>query len=460
MKLTLTQIAEWIGADGGFDASAEATGYSIDSRTIRPGELFFAVRGENTDGHNFAEAALTNGAVAAVVSADWNASPSLHPKKLLRVPEKTADPVLAAMQRLAHEVRHRWGGRIIGVTGSAGKTTTKECVATVLASRFRVLKSEGNLNNHFGVPLQLLRLEREHELAVLEMGMNHAGEIRALAAIAEPDWGVVSNVAPVHLEFFADGIDGIARAKYELIESLPASGLAVLNADDSRVAAFARGRGEHAILYGTSPQAEMRAVELEELGLAGTRFTAQARGGQSTLHLRLPGRHNVLNALAAIACGLASGIDLRSCCAALETMRPSPKRGQSVEWRGATLIDDTYNSNPRALDSMVAALHGTPATRRIVIAGEMLELGPEGPALHRGCGEAMAGIDAVIGVRGLAQHLVEGARSRGVSAIFVETPEAAADWLCAELRPGDVVLLKASRGVRLERALERLREHA
>ncbi len=253
MTLTLGQIADWIHAEGIFDSAKEAVGYSIDSRTVGAGELFFAVKGERVDGHDYVDAAIANGAVAAVVSQRWLAPAEFDECRVLRVPDECDDCVLDAMQKLANRVRREWGGRVIGVTGSAGKTTTKECVAQVLSAQFRVLKSEGNFNNHFGLPLQLLRLEREHQVAVIEMGMNHAGEIRALAKIAEPDWAVVSNVAAVHLEFFADGIDGIARAKYELVEALPADGVAFLNGDDERVATFGRGMGDRAVLYGTRP---------------------------------------------------------------------------------------------------------------------------------------------------------------------------------------------------------------
>ena len=378
--------------------------------------------------------------------------------KLLRVPDSPDDCVLASMQRLAHRVRHVWGGRVIGVTGSAGKTTTKECVAAVLAKKFEVLKSTGNLNNHFGVPLQLLRLEPQHEIAVLEMGMNHAGEITALAKIAEPNWGIVSNVAPVHLEFFPDGIAGIARAKFELVAALPPDGYAILNGDDERVAAFARGMGERALLYGANSRAYVRAEEIREEGLDGTRFILAVENLRRDVHLHLVGRHNVLNALAAISAGLLSDIDIDTCVEAIEEMRPTEKRGRVLEFRGARLIDDTYNSNPRALESMVEALRQTPATRRFVIAGEMLELGVEGAALHRAAGEQMAGLDGVVGVRGLASEIVEGARAKGVTAQFVESPGEASVWLEQNLRKGDVVLLKGSRGVRLERALEALEE--
>jgi len=461
MRLTLGQIADSIHAEGDFADDAEALGYSIDSRSIGAGELFFAVKGERLDGHDYVEAALANGAIAAVVSQRWLAPATVDAARLLRVPDHDGCGVLDTLQQLARAVRQSWGKRVIGITGSAGKTTTKEAVAQVLSARFRVLKSQGNLNNAFGLPLQLLRLEPEHDVAVIEMGMNHAGEIAALAQIAEPDWAVVSNVAPVHLEHFADGIEGIARAKYELVEALPPDGIAVLNCDDERVARFGSGMGEHAIFYGTGECAQVRAVSIAEIGAEGVVFTVTARGERASVQLHLLGRHNVHNALAAIAVGLQNGIPLAECAAALSQLRAGDKRGEIIAWRGTTLINDCYNSNPRALDAMVDALLAMPAGaegRHIVVAGEMLELGPEGEALHRACGERMAerGVDLVLGVRGLAGTLVEGAAQRGAQAIFTATPEEAGAWLRANLRAGDVVLLKASRGVRLERALASL----
>ncbi len=231
MKLSLSRIAEILSATGEFDDQAVTQGYSIDSRTIQPGELFFAVKGERMDGHDFVEQALGRGAVAAVVRKD----------QIARYASKTGllpvDDTLAALQSLANAVRRLWAKPLVGVTGSAGKTTTKEAIAHVLSTKFRVLKSEGNFNNHFGLPLMLLKLEPEHDMAVIEMGMSHAGEIAALAKIAQPEIGVVTNVAPVHLEFF-NSIADIARAKYELIECLPANGTAVLNADDEYVSKF------------------------------------------------------------------------------------------------------------------------------------------------------------------------------------------------------------------------------
>ncbi|NYF90605.1 UDP-N-acetylmuramoyl-tripeptide--D-alanyl-D-alanine ligase [Tunturiibacter empetritectus] len=454
MKLTLGKIADWIHADGEFDTSAEAEGYGIDSRTIGAGELFFAVRGERLDGHDYVEAALANGAVAAVVSNRWVVPAEVDERRLLRV-AACDDCVLMALQQLAHAVRREWGGRVIGVTGSAGKTTTKEAVAQVLGAKFKVLKSAGNLNNAFGLPLQLLKLEREHEVAVIEMGMNHAGEIAALSRIAEPDWAVVSNVGPVHLEFFPEGLIGIARAKYELIEALPADGIAVLNFDDAFVAAFGRGLGERAVFYGFGEGAGVRAVNVAEVGTEGVVFTVEARGQRASVQLKMLGRHNVPNALAAIAVGLQSGMGLGDCAAAVGELRAGDKRGEVLEWRGATLINDCYNSNPTALNAMIDALMAIPAERHIVVAGEMLELGPDSAALHAACGTRMKerGVDFVLGVRGAAEATVEAARAAGTEALFVTSPEEAGEWLVANVRPSDVVLLKASRGVRLEKAL-------
>lgn len=459
MKLTLGQVADFIHAEGEFSSELETVGYSIDSRTIGAGELFFAVKGERVDGHDYVAAALANGAVAAVVAMHWLAPPELDSCILLRVPDDCDDCVLSAMQRLANAVRRKWGKRLIGVTGSAGKTTTKEAVATVLGTRFHVLKSQGNLNNGYGLPLQLLKLESEHQVAVIEMGMNHAGEIAALAKIAEPDWAVVSNVAPVHLEHFPEGISGIAKAKYELVEALPADGIAILNADDDYVASFARGMGDRAVLYGLNEAANVRAENAVEAGLKGVRFTVVAGEQRAEVKLGLLGLHNVSNALAAIAVGLQSGMSLAECAAAAAELKAGDRRGELLHWHGATIINDSYNSNPKALDAMVDALLSIPAKRHLVIAGEMLELGPDAVTLHSNCGYRMAqrGVDVLVGVRGNARAMVVGASSSNqMDASFVDSAEAAGAWMAENLREGDAVLLKASRGVKLERALAAL----
>ena len=449
MKLPLSKIADFISAPGDFPREELALGYSIDSRTVSPGELFFAVKGERLDGHDFVDAALERGAISAVTRKD-----QLHRFsgniKLLPV-----DETLIALQTLATAVRKLWGKSLIGVTGSAGKTTTKEAIAHVLASKFRVLKSEGNFNNHFGLPLMLLKLEPEHDLAVIEMGMSHAGEIRALARIAHPDIGVVTNVAPVHLEFF-DSLAGIARAKYELIESLPSNGTAVLNADDEYVSQFGRDFKGKVIKYGTGVGADVRAENVQSKGADGSEFDVVVAGTREHTPLRLVGEHNVLNALAAVSVAIACGMKISEAVAALATLKPADKRGQVLQLGNITVINDCYNSNPKALRAMVDALSGMKAARRIVVAGEMLELGPQGEALHRESGSHMGKkkIDVLIGVRGLAHALVDAAKQAGTRAEFVATPEEAGEWLAREARDGDVVLLKASRGVKLERALE------
>jgi UDP-N-acetylmuramoyl-tripeptide--D-alanyl-D-alanine ligase len=453
MRLALAKIAEFVTADGEFSREEVAQGYSIDSRTVGAGELFFAVKGERLDGHDFVSAALERGAAAAVVRKDQLNRYSAK-SRLLAV-----DDTLAALQTLATAVRRVWGKPLVGVTGSAGKTTTKEAIAHVLASRWRVLKSEGNFNNHFGLPLMLLKLEPEHDVAVIEMGMSHAGEIRALAKIAKPEIGVVTNVAPVHLEFF-DSIAGIARAKYELIESLPASGTAVLNADDEYVSQFGRDFKGRVITYGTKATADVRCENVRTCGAEGSEFDVVVAGGREHARLPLVGEHNILNALAAVAAGLARGMKPSDAVAALATLAPPDKRGQVLQLGNITVINDCYNSNPKALGAMVDALAAMKAGRRIVVAGEMLELGPTGEAMHRAAGQHVAEkkINVLVGVRGLAQAMVEGARQAGTQAEFVVTPEEAGEWLARETHDGDVVLLKASRGVKLEKALETWRK--
>jgi UDP-N-acetylmuramoyl-tripeptide--D-alanyl-D-alanine ligase len=459
MKLELQDVAIWTGGELRMHAGdpQPVTGYSIDTRTLVPGDLFFAVRGERYDAHDFVAGALERGARAAVVARSkvTDLTDLAHTHTLLVV-----DDPLIALQTLASAVRTHWNKRVIGVTGSAGKTTTKEAVATVLGARFNVLKSHGNLNNEFGLPLQLLKLEPEHEVAVIEMGMSHIGEIAALARIARPDWGVVTNVGNAHAQNFPDGVAGIARAKYELVQSLPASGVAILNCDDPYVGQFGRDFHGRSIYFGSGPCADLRASNIEELGAEGVRFEVTAGEQRATVTLALLGRHNIWNALAAIAAGLEAGIPLADCAAAVAGLRPPDKRGEVLHFSGATVINDCYNSNPEALKSMIATLAAMPAKRRILVAGEMLELGPESIALHRDCGKAAAekSIDLVIGVRGNAQFLVEAAREAGALALFLTTPEKAGEWLKAELRPGDAALLKASRGVGLEKALPLLND--
>jgi UDP-N-acetylmuramoyl-tripeptide--D-alanyl-D-alanine ligase len=458
MNLTLAEAA--IGAGAVLEAPAsftkagaiEVSGYSIDSRSVQAGELFFAVRGERLDGHDFAAGALARGAVAAVVS---RARVAGLPDDVLAAPLLIAEDPLVALQALAAHVRRQWGKRVVAITGSAGKTTTKEAIAAALGAKFNVLKSQGNLNNGFGLPLQLLRLMPEHEIAVVEMGMNHTGEIAALARIASPDWGVVTNVGNAHVENFAEGQAGIARAKFELVAALPASGVAFLNCDDPYVSQFGRDFPGRAVYFGAGPCADPQIVSTsEDLNGLHVQYRAGERTGSLTLHLL--GSHNATNAVAGLAVALEAGVDLSAAIAALESLTAGDKRGQLIELAGATILNDSYNSNPEALRSMIQTLAARPARRRILIAGEMLELGEQGPALHTACGRAAAeaGLDLVVGVRGNAEHLAAAACAGGVASLFLPDAAAAGQWLAHNLRAGDQVLVKGSRGVHLERAIE------
>src|SRR5215510_12239464 len=452
MKLPLWRIAEFTAAKGDFDQETVATGYSIDSRTINPGDLFIALHGEHFDGHDYVAAALEKQACAAIVQKDKKVA--ADPQHLLLV-----DDTLHALQSLGAAARRLWAKSLLAVTGSAGKTTTKEILAHLLMTRFRVMKSTGNLNNHIGLPLQLLKLEPEHDLAVVEMGMNHLGEIRALGTLAHHDLAIVTCVAPVHLEFFPSLAD-VAHAKYEIIETLHPGGVAVLNADDEYVSQFGRDFKGKVVTFGLHHPADISAQNIRMLGAEGSSFELVIDGVREPVMLPLLGEHNIYNALAATAAALERGIPPSVAAGALGTIKAGEKRGQLLEIAGATIINDCYNSNPKALNTMIDTLAGMEARRRILVAGEMLELGSTGEKLHADAGRHAAEkkIDLVIGVRGLAKALVEAASVAGANARYVETPEEAGELLAKELRHGDAVLLKASRGVKLERASERLQQ--
>jgi UDP-N-acetylmuramoyl-tripeptide--D-alanyl-D-alanine ligase len=430
-----------------------ASGYSIDSRTVATGELFFAVRGDRFDGHDFVAAAFERGAVAAVVS---RARAGSLPDAALNHPLLIAEDPLLAMQSLATHVRRQWGRRIVAITGSAGKTTTKEATSAALAAKFRVFRSQGNLNNHFGLPLQLLHLAPEDEIAVVEMGMNHAGEIAALARIAAPDWGVITNIGTAHIEYFPEGQAGIARAKFELIAALPSNGVAFLNCDDVYTGQFGRDFPGRVVYFGRGPCANPQIVSVVE-DLDGVHVDFRAGERKSSFILRLLGAHNALNAIAGLAVALEAGVDLDAAVAAIASLSAGDKRGQVIEIAGATILNDSYNSNPEALHSMIRTLAARRAAgRRILVAGEMLEMGEHGLSLHAASGRAAAeaGLDLVVAVQGNAEHLATAACAGGVSSIFLRDAEAAGHWLAENLRPGDVVLVKGSRGVHLERAIE------
>lgn len=452
-----------VARPGGVDPAAVATGVSIDSRTIQPGELFIAIRGPRHDGHAFISEVLAAGAVAAIVeSTRLRDFPDETRAKLFAVGDS-----LRALQQLGSRACAIWRkqrpGRMVGaVAGSVGKTTTKEILAALLGARHRVLKTQGNLNNEYGLPLTLLKLDEQHEAAVIELGMSHRDELAELTKIASPNVGVITRVAIEHLEFFAS-VDEIALAERELIENLPwPQATAVLNADDERVARFAEVTRGPVIRFGTTAPAEFRAEAIEDRGLDGSAFDFVSPNGRVRLALPLIGRHNVMNSLGALAAASVWGIGAAEAQRVFPTLAPADKRGEVVRYdENFSVINDCYNSSPEALNSMTQLLAATPGyQRRILAAGEMLELGPSSAELHRECGRRAAGwrkLDWIFAVQGHAADFLHAAVEAGhpqEQAKFFESSQEAARFVEQFVGPGDLLLLKGSRGVRMERILE------
>jgi UDP-N-acetylmuramoyl-tripeptide--D-alanyl-D-alanine ligase len=465
MRWTVVQVAEALGVPSptSLDPMAWVAGVSIDSRTVQPGELYIAIRGPRHDGHTFVADALARGAAAGLVArTEFQKYPEGIRGQLF-----VADDTLGALHRLASRACDIWrkakpGRRIGAVAGSIGKTTTKEILAALVGARFRVLKTPGNLNNEYGLPLTLLQLDDEHDAAVIEMGMSHRGELARLAQIAPPDVGVITRIAVEHLEFFSS-IEEIALAERELIENLAwPSATAVLNADDERVARFTEIARGNVIWFGTSARAEFRAETIEERGVEGSAFDFVSPAGRVRLELPLIGRHNVMNALAALAAASVWGIGAAQAKRVFPTLTPADKRGEVVRFEdGLTVINDSYNSSPTALNALAELLATTPSyRRRILAAGEMLELGASAAELHRDCGKFVAAlkkIDWIFGVQGNAAELVDAAIEAGhprERAKFLGNSEDAAKFLAEFAAPGDLMLLKGSRGVKMEKILE------
>jgi UDP-N-acetylmuramoyl-tripeptide--D-alanyl-D-alanine ligase len=433
------EIGSVIGVPAENDA--RITGWSVDSRTVAPGDLFFALRGPNHDGNAYVADVLRKGAVAAVAN---------QPKEgpVLVVPD-----TLIALQKISSWARGQWGGDVVGVTGSAGKTSTKDVIAAMLGANMPVGKTIGNLNNHVGVPLSILRLPRQARVAVLEMGMNHAGEIRELCAMARPQIGVVTNVGYAHMEAF-DSIEGVAAAKRELIEALPSSGVAVLNADDPRVIRFREIHGGRTITFGFREDAQVRADRVEHTP-EGVSFQVNGVPMKSSL----AGRHNILNVLAGLAVASIYGIELRQLTDVVRQLSAGAMRGERIVHNDILILNDCYNSNPDAAEAMIDVLQDTPAKRRIAVLGEMLELGRHSESLHRTVGSyaGCSRIDVLVGISGAAKYLVEEAMLTGQdNALFFADAAEAGDYLRQLARPGDVILFKGSRGTHVEQALERL----
>ncbi len=442
------------------DAGGTYRGVAIDSRRVTGGELFFALAGSRTDGHVFVADALGRGAAAAVVE---QGRARAEPQELgawgelgtvIGVPR-----TLEALHDLTRGIRRLVPQKLVGITGSAGKTTTKEVLAHLLAIRFRVARSPGNLNNLLGFPLALLGIPADTEWMVAEMGMSEPGELAQLSRLARPDVAIFTNVGSAHLESFGS-VRAIAEAKAELLAGLPADGLVIANADDPEVRRIAGRHRGRVVFFGRGAGHEVRAEDLEVAGdRPATRFELVAGSERAAVEVPLLGLHNVDNFLAAAACAWALGLGVGEIAEAARSLAPAPGRGAVTRLpNGATLVDDSYNSNPEAVERALEAVRRLSGRRHWAVLGDMLELGQEAPEFHRRAGETAArlGFDPVFGVGPEARELVAAAEDAGADGRWFRDTAAAADAACAEVRDGDVVLVKGSRGIALDVVVRRM----
>ncbi len=439
-------------------AAADPVGrVSIDSRSVSAGDLFVAIRGDRFDGHAFVAEAFDKGAAGAVVQEPHGGCPAT--RIVVQVDDTTR-----ALQAIARDVRRRSGAKVVAVTGSAGKTTTKEVAAEFLSSRYAVFRNQGNLNNHIGLPLSLLELRSRPAVAVVELGMNHPGEIRTLVGIAEPDVRVWTNVGDAHLGFFASP-DELADAKAEILEQAGPSDVLIANADDDRITARLGGFAGRVVTFGTAPRADVRATAVQVRGLDGTSADVRTPAGELHIDTPLLGLGNLLNVLAAAAVALEFDVPLDAIAERAARLRPAHHRGEVLRLPGGiTLVDDSYNSSPAALvRSLETVQAATGSARKIAVLGEMLELGVHAEARHRACGTAAAGagLHLLVTVGGdAARALAEGAIRGGMPAdavVHVADSEAAAAVALQRTRPGDLVLVKGSRGIGTDLVVARLR---
>ncbi|MGH9219986.1 MAG: UDP-N-acetylmuramoyl-tripeptide--D-alanyl-D-alanine ligase [Vicinamibacterales bacterium] len=441
------------------DEERYVTGFSIDSRTLAAGDLFFAIVAKR-DGHDFVAAALKRRAAGVVVSRPV----SIHPG-----PGADSDSFVVevanttkALQDLARWVRRESAAKVVAITGSAGKTTTKDAIAEFIGTKFRVVKNTGNLNNHLGLPLSLLELRHGAEVAVMELGMNHAGEIRTLVGIATPEVRVWTNVGEAHIGHFGSKA-AIADAKAEVLEAATSETLLVANADDPLVMARVRAFAGRTVTFGTSASADVRGVDVEDLGLDGSRAQLVTPAGERSLSVPLLGRGHLMNVLAAAATALEMGVALDTIVATAAQLKPSSKRGAVLRLpKGVTVIDDSYNSSPFALQRSLEVIARSWAARRLAVLGEMLELGDLSRALHEECGRAAAAsrLSKLITVGGeAARAMGDAAIAAGMpqqSVMHFDTSSEAAAALMPLVTSGDVVLVKGSRGTRTDVVVERL----
>ncbi|MGY1731310.1 UDP-N-acetylmuramoyl-tripeptide--D-alanyl-D-alanine ligase [Geodermatophilus sp. SYSU D01045] len=455
IALTLAEVAEAVGATltPAADPAATVTGVTLDSRTVAPGDLFVAVTGERVDGHEFLDAAAAAGAAAALTTRPGGPLPAL-----------VVDDTVDALGRLAAAVHARLaaGGLLtLGITGSSGKTSTKDLLGQVLAAAGPTVSPPGSFNNDIGLPLTVLSADEGTRHLVLEMGARGVGHIARLCAVARPDVGVVLNVGSAHLGEFGSA-DAIARAKGELVEALAETGTAVLNADDARVAGMAPRTRARVVTTGRSAGADVRAADVTLDDAARARFTLVAGGEEHPVALQVVGEHQVANALSAAAAALAAGMTPAAVARALSAAEPRSRWRMEVTRRGdgVTVVNDAYNANPESMRAALAALAGLPATRRVAVLGGMAELGPDAEAEHERLGRdaVAAGVDLLVAVGPDAVGMVSGATAagahhgegHGTQVASVPDRAAALDLLSEVLVPGDVVLVKASRAHGLE----------
>jgi UDP-N-acetylmuramoyl-tripeptide--D-alanyl-D-alanine ligase len=437
------------------DEDRYVTGFSIDTRTLSAGDLFFAIVARR-DGHDFAAAAAKRRAAGLVISKPV-ALDDDHESFVIEVADTTR-----ALQDLARFVRKESGAKVIAITGSAGKTTTKDIIAELLGGRYRVVRNAGNLNNHLGLPLSLLELRHGADVAVMELGMNHAGEIRTLVGVASPEVRVWTNVGEAHVGYFGSS-DAIADAKAEILEEATTDTLLVANADDERVMSRAGAFEGRLLTFGTSEQANVRAADVEDLGLEGSRAVLITPAGRRDVKVPLLGRGHLMNVLCGAAVALEMGIDLDAVVDRVAQLTPSSRRGAILRLpKGVTVIDDSYNSSPSALLRSLEVISRSWGARRIAVLGEMLELGELSEPLHRECGTAaarsqLAKLFTIGGApaRVMGEAAVEAGMPRAAVAHFDNSTDAAAP-IAAQVTTGDVVLVKGSRGTRTDLVVERL----
>jgi UDP-N-acetylmuramoyl-tripeptide--D-alanyl-D-alanine ligase len=456
LRLTLRWVAAAVGGEiRSGDPEGEVGPVVIDTRVLQPGDFFVALRGHRLDGHDFLEEAFTRSAAGAIVERGRTVPAGAA---IIEVGDTTR-----ALQDLAHAVRMASGTRVVAITGSAGKTTTKEAIAAFLAVRFRVVKNRGNLNNHIGLPLSLLQLRERPDVAVMELGMNHSGEISTLVAIAEPELRVWTNVGDAHIGFF-DSADAIADAKAEILERARPDHVLVCNADDPRVMSRARAFRGRIVTFGTSDAATVRARDIEDRGISGMHATLVAPAGERLLSTPLLGRGNLDNVLAAAAVALELDVPLDAIADGAARLTPADRRGAVRQLRdGIVLVDDSYNSSPealrRALDVVASEQR---VSGKVAVLGEMLELGALADALHEESGRraARAGLRLLVAVGGPpARRLADAAVAAGMrpaSVVYSERSELAAADVVHRLRAGDLVLVKGSRGTRTDLVVDRI----